>query len=230
MQQVKLLSWNIWGGKYLPEVYKFLIKTDADIVALQEAEEVDNTNTAEVIAKSLGYHCVYTRSMEYESDGGKSYRGNAVLSKYPIVGSTPHILSAHESRNAMQADIEVEENIIHVVSVHLIHAHQQESAIQETQAHNLIQSVPKEQTVIMGDFNALPESNTIQLMRNAFRDSDLTDKPTWCLYPDGCEVCKPDKVNWKLDYMFYTPDLAVTDFAVGDSKGSDHLPIVLTLI
>lgn len=227
--QVSIASWNIWGGIYLPEVYKFLIKTDADIVALQEAEEMDNTNTAEVIAKSLGYHFVYTRSMEYDSDGTKSYRGNAVLSKYPIAGSSAYTLSTEHARAAMQADIPIAGSIIHIVSVHLVHAHQQVSAVQEEQAGNLIHAVPKERTVIMGDFNALPESRTIQLMRGAFRDPDTADKPTWCLYPDGCRVCKPDKVQWKLDYMFHTPDLAVDDFAVGDSRGSDHLPIVATL-
>lgn len=227
--QITIASWNIWGGMFLPDVYKFLIKTDADIVALQEAEESDNTNTAEVIAKSLGYACVYTRSMGYEHDGKRSYRGNAVLSKFPIVQSTPHILSSQQSRTAVQADIMVGDRVLHVVSVHLIHSHQKESSLQEEQAKNLINAVPKERTVIMGDFNALPESRAIQVMRKVFKDADLSGEPTWCLYPDGCEVCKPDKVQWKLDYMFCTPDITVSDFAVGDSRGSDHLPIVGTL-
>jgi len=227
--QITIASWNIWGGIFLPEVYKFLIQTDADIVALQEAEELDNTNTAEVIAKSLGYTCAYTRSMEYESGGKKSYRGNAVLSRFPIVQSTSHILSPEQSRTAIQADLMVGDDLLHIVSVHLIHSHQKESPLQEEQVHTLINAVPKERTVIMGDFNALPESNSIQQMRKVFRDSDLSNTPTWCLYPDGCEVCKPDRVQWKLDYMFSTQDISVRDFAVGVSKGSDHLPIVGTL-
>lgn len=226
---ITMASWNIWGGIFLPSVIEFLKKINADVVALQEVEEAFGTNTAQDIANRLGYSFVYTRSMEYESDGKKTYRGNAVLSKYPIIKSTPIILSTEQSRTAIQADIAVGDNMLHVVSVHLLHAHQQESLVQVEQANTLLESIPKERTVIMGDFNALPTSKAIQMMRSALNDSDLSNKSTWCLYPDGCAVCKPDKVQWKLDYLFSTSDLTANDFTVGDSRGSDHLPITATL-
>ena len=56
-------------------------------------------------------------------------------------------------------------------------------------------------------------------------DADPADTPTWCLYPEGCPVCKLQKVDTRLDYIFTTNDVAVRSFAVGDAKGSDHLPI-----
>lgn len=229
MAPVKILSWNIWGGKFLSQVTSFLKKADAGIVTLQEAEEAGGTNTAEVIAKALDYSCVYVRSMEYEHDGKRSYRGNAVLSKYPIIRGVSFSLSSEQTRTAMQADIDIRGGIVHVVSVHLIHSHQTESPRQEEQVNTLIRMVPREHALIMGDFNALPESRTIHLMRNAFRDSDASDKPTWCLYPDGCGVCKPDKVKWKLDYMFTTSDIVLTGFDTGKSRGSDHLPVFALL-
>lgn len=224
MEQVKLISWNIWGGVFLPEIIRYLIDAKAGIVALQEAEESGVTNTAEIIAKELRYSFVYTRSMEYEWEGKMTNRGNAVLSKFPIIGSTPHLLSGAKQRTAMQADIRMHNHILHVVSVHLVHTGDQES-----QTEQLLSVVPNNNTVIMGDFNAVPYSKTIERMRAVFRDTDQKDLPSWCLYPDGPGESKPNKVISKYDYIFVSEDLPANSFAVGDTKGSDHLPVSVML-
>lgn len=223
---MKLLSWNIWGGKYLPRVMDFLAVSGADIIALQEVEEQDDGgNTAQYIAEKLGVTYVYARSMRYNNEGKETYRGNAVLSKYPIADHTVHVLSREQSRSAIQADIDVSGSMLHVVSVHIIHSHQQPSPIQVEQVNSLIDAVPKERAVVMGDFNALPESQAISVMRGAFADTDTSDTPSWCLYPDGCNVCKPERVEWKLDYIFTTPDIVTKDFRAELSEASDHLPV-----
>lgn len=227
---VPILSWNIWGGIFLSVVTGFLKHAKADIIALQEVEEqAEDENTAKTIADSLGYTYVYERSMHYTVDGKDAYRGNAVLSKYPIIGHTAYVLSSEQSRTAVQADIDVNGHVLHVISVHLIHSHQQPSFLQEEQVGSLISAAPKEETVIMGDFNSLPESRTIIKMRQVFRDTDQANTPSWCLYPDGCEVCKPEKVQWKLDYIFVSKDLKTEHFEAGNSKGSDHLPVLVNL-
>ncbi|MCL4200030.1 endonuclease/exonuclease/phosphatase family protein [Patescibacteria group bacterium] len=223
---VKLLSWNIWGGKFLPGVTDFLTASNADIIALQEVEEQDDgNNTAQFIAGKLGYTHAYARSMRYNNEGKDVYRGNAVLSKYPIIDHTIHVLSRDQSRTAVQADIDVGGSVLHVISVHIVHSHQQPSPLQVEQVTNLIHAAPKERTVIMGDFNAVPESEAIRIMRTSFADPDTSDTPSWCLYPDGCSVCKPERVEWKLDYVFTTADIAAKDFRAETSEASDHLPI-----
>ena len=227
---IKLVSWNIWRGKLLPEIIDFLSSSRADIIALQEVEESDEyENTASHLADVMDYEYVYSRSMAYEINGVMRYFGNAILSKHHIAGSRSHTLSEEQSRTAIQADIAVNDSVLHVVSVHLIHSHQQPSAIQEQQVKNLVGVVPKERTVIMGDFNSLPESKTIERMRQSFTDTDSMNVPSWCLYPDGCEQCKLDQVQWKLDYIFVSPAMKSHDFMAGDSKGSDHLPISVFL-
>ena len=201
---LKLLSWNIWGGKYLPEVMDFLGKENADIVALQEVSEAHGGTTAGTIARAMGYESVYAPNVTFYERGKLVIRGNAVLSRYPIVRNQTYALSSKESRVAVRADIDVRGTLLHVVCVHLIHSHQQPSLRQVEQVRYLITGLPKERTIILGDFNALPESKTIQLMRGAFRDTDTANTPSWCLYPDGCKVCKPERFEWKLDYMFAT--------------------------
>lgn len=227
---IKLLSWNIWRGVFLSEVTDYLTSSNADIIALQEVEETKEfVNTASKLADILGYEYVYARSMAYEIDGVMRYFGNAILSKYHIVESRSYVLSEDQSRTAIQADIVVNDRVLHVVSVHLIHSHQQPSLIQEQQVERLVSAVPKENTVIMGDFNSLPESRTIERMRRSFTDTDRMNISSWCLYPNGCERCKIDQVLWKLDYIFISPAMKSHNFMAGESKGSDHLPISVIL-
>src|SRR3989344_5213202 len=98
-QHIKLLSWNIWGCKYLPKVIRFLKKADADIIALQEVEESGSEdNTARSIAGKLGYHYIYARSFRYDEVGRGSFRGNAVLSRLAITKS--HMIPLSEEKNA----------------------------------------------------------------------------------------------------------------------------------
>jgi len=49
------------------------------------------------------------------------------------------------------------------------------------------------------------------------------------MYPEGCEVCKPQKLDACLDYIFVSPDLEFESAKVEMSKGSDHLPISVSV-
>ena len=56
-------------------------------------------------------------------------------------------------------------------------------------------------------------------------DTDLNNQPTWSMYPEGCSICNPQKVDVRLDYIFTTKDIKTLFYHVENSKGSDHLPI-----
>lgn len=53
--KIKVVSWNIWYGKYLDEIIKYLKDEKADIVCLQEtvANMDGSDNTAKKIAQKL---------------------------------------------------------------------------------------------------------------------------------------------------------------------------------
>ncbi len=222
---LKLVSWNIWGGKYLSQIIDFLDASDADVIALQEVvEEDEQHNTAKTIAQKLGYEYVYARSMEYREGDSVSFRGNAVLSRFPIVSSTSYDLS---SRSATVADIDIKGALFHAVSVHITGADKPVTSIQNEQVRRLLEASPKEKTVIMGDFNSLPDSEPIHMMEEVFQNTDANNTPSWCLYPQG--TLAADQVKWKYDYVFMSPDLTATSFRAGESKGSDHLPVLATI-
>ena len=77
----------------------------------------------------------------------------------------------------------------------------------------------------MGDFNATPESPVIKSIQKVLVDSDPSSTPTWSVYPEGCRICNPQKLDTCLDYIFTSIDLKTSSFKVEESKASDHLPI-----
>lgn len=227
---LKIVSWNIWYGKYFDQILTFLKKEDADIVCLQEivAKKGATTNTASKIAKELGYKdFVFDFALEIEKEGEKLDWGNAILSKFPITASKTHSLSEGANRRiALLADIKVGEKTLHTMTTHLIHTHQQESPVRNEQADRLIESLPKGPTILTGDFNALPQSYPIKKTSEVLVNTNNEETPTFSLFPEGC--C-PDKMKYRLDYIFISSDIKLTSFEVGDSKGSDHLPITANL-
>ncbi len=232
--QIKVISWNIWQDFHLKEVVSFLRESNADILGLQEVIEKEGTNTAAVIADLLGYEYTYYRAIDKTRLGFP--QGNAVLSKFPITKSTPHMLSTidqytdsaeTEPRVAIDAQIEIDGNPLTIITTHLAYSHMfQESAIRNLQVDKLITVIPKTKTVLTGDFNSHPDSSYMQTLTTKLvnTDSELIN-PTWTVYPFDYEDFRETELKHRLDYIFVTPDISVTDFRVESSKGSDHLPI-----
>ncbi len=238
VRKIKLLSWNIWGGKYLDGIISFLKQADADIIALQEViEDDDGGNTALAISKALGYECAFNVDMVIPSkwtgpvrDPEKMIRfGNAILSKNKIVSSASVQLS--ENRTAIQADIQVGEMVFHTYSIHLKHQHVENpdpksEMLQKEQVDTLINLLPSEKAVIMGDFNSKQGTYPLNEMDKAFLDTENGDStPTWTLYKEGCDKCPLGLLN-KFDYIFTSKEIEAVSFSVGDSKASDHLPVM----
>jgi endonuclease/exonuclease/phosphatase family metal-dependent hydrolase len=89
----------------------------------------------------------------------------------------------------------------------------------------LVEKMPAERVIVMGDFNATPESAAIQAMRKVLVDSGPASTPTWSVYPEGCRACNPQAIDTRLDYIFTSKDLKLRSFEVGNSRGSDHRAI-----
>lgn len=231
--ELRVLSWNIWKDGDLNGVAEYVKNSRADIVGLQEVIPEREPNIINLIER-LDYQSVFSPALK--SDGRDM--GNAIFSKYPIRATRTHILSdtmppaltaEQERRVAVQADIEVGDLLLSVFTTHLAHTHQKPSAIQDSQVDALIKILPKQKTVVIGDFNATPDSKTIQKMRSVLFDTDSASPPTWSMYPKGCAECNPQAVEIRLDYIFTSRDLKVRSPEVGYSKASDHLPVSVTI-
>ena len=221
---MKILSWNIWIDGDAQKVVDLVREANPDVIGLQEVKNDDPERDVIDFLTRLGYEHVFAPVKKVWGD--KTYNdGPAIFSKYPIRKSKIHTLSDENARAAVQADIEVGGRTLHVFSTHLIHTHQQPSELQDSQVEKLLKLLPETMTVVMGDFNATPESNAIQKMKQALRDTDANSTPTWSVYPEGCVTCNPQKIDTRLDYIFVSKDLQARDFRVEESDASDHLPV-----
>lgn len=225
---MKVLSWNIWVDCNFDQLKEFLKAADADVISLQEV--LDNDPERDVIGflTGLGYQHVF--AMTEHSWGGKDYRiGPALFTKLPIVNSETFLIDKKDERKAAHMELDIDGNTLHVFGTHLMHTHQKPSEQQEEEVAMLIKKLPQDHVIVMGDFNATPESATIQAMKKVLVDTDPSSTSTWSLYPEGCVTCQPQAVDTRLDYIFTSKDLKTNSFEVGDSKASDHLPISVNI-
>jgi len=221
---MKLLSWNMWVEGYFDQVKSFLLDADADVICLQEVQDNDPERDVIAFLTGLGYQHVF--AMTEHAWGGKEYRiGPALFTRLPVVSSRIFLINEVKPRAVAQLDILVNGKNVHIFGVHLAHKHQKPSEEQEGEATRLIKELPNDHVIVMGDLNATPDSATVQAVKKVLVDTDLASTPTWSMYPKGCEVCLPQAVDVRLDYIFVSKDLKTNSFQVGKSTASDHLPI-----
>jgi endonuclease/exonuclease/phosphatase family metal-dependent hydrolase len=227
MTQLKILSWNIWYHGQFNEIVSFIKSTDADIIGLQEVVPDDPTLDVIGYLTKLGHHYVVAPVLKLKDGRTMS---NAIFSKYEIVNTKTHILSEVDSRSAVMADVRIGNTMLHIFCTHLLHTHQKPSDTQTLQAKNLLKVVPQNHSIVMGDFNATPDSIAIRKMREVLVDLELATISTVNAHTFDCAGCDPKRVDeTRLDYIFTSKDLTASDFKVYEVTGSDHLPISISV-
>lgn len=225
--QLKIISWNIWQGKNLPEVLLLLKSCDADVIGLQEVSVKDGLNQAEILAREQGYEYFYGKAFKDDRHEGNYELGNAILSKYPIENPEVIPLSSlddykgnaeTESRVAVKANIKIEDKILGVVCTHLGFSRTAElSPIRAVQLGNLMKVMKGENLVLMADLNSIPESEVIKKLDTVLRNTDQDlSKMTF----KG-----RDQEKFRIDYIYASNDMQFSDFEILDSSASDHKPI-----
>ena len=222
--QLKIVSWNIFGGIKLPEIIQCLSEANPDIIGLQEVlqDEGGENNNAKAIADVLGYTYTYETTtllipsishlLEKHGIEKNMEWGNAILSRYPISHRNSHVLSRERKRTALEATVEINGKSLHIFSTHLAYALIQPSEIQITQAQNLLKVLPKENGLVMGNFNVTPDSKIIDDIGSVMVNTE----------GDQTKYTADGK---KMDYIFSTRDIKILSSGTIDSQASDHLPI-----
>jgi endonuclease/exonuclease/phosphatase family metal-dependent hydrolase len=153
--------------------------------------------------------------------------GNAILSRYPIKDVEFYKLPPEDVlllRGYIWAEIDIDGFILTIVDTHFSEKDDQDF-IRATQSSEILATWNGHPaTVIMGDFNALPDSQAITLMLEAGLvdiSREIGDQPSYTYYS-----ANPDH---QIDYIFVTPDLGYSDFIIPDTQASDHLPLTVTI-
>jgi endonuclease/exonuclease/phosphatase family metal-dependent hydrolase len=235
----KLLQWNVWFKERADRITNTLQQIDADILCLQELTTDSFVNPGQSLVpaiEALGYHSFYHETLRRE---GKNYyiMGNVIFSKLPIVNTktvyvqfdTPDAPFARENRVYLEAKIDTPGGLFTVGTTHLSYFDEllgAEEIRKETGALLGAASHNKERYIFTGDLNATPSSYAVQKLSTFFKHAGPNlSLPTWTTkpYPYHSEL------NRRIDYVFTSEDVEVTDARTFQTDVSDHLPIIVTI-
>jgi endonuclease/exonuclease/phosphatase family metal-dependent hydrolase len=227
---IRALTLNIWNNQgpwpaRLALIRKELAELAPDVVGLQEVLHLDGADAqdqAQAIADGLGYYCAFAPAWHI---GGGLQFGNAILSRWPIVApqnfTLPHD-DAEETRALLHAMIETPHGKLPLFVTHLaweLHRsdmRQQQVAFIASQIKELapLNSNDVLPPILMGDFNAEPESDEIRFLRgfNArlgrsvyFADCFAAagdGSPGYTYARDNPFALRAHEPNRRLDYIF----------------------------
>ncbi len=255
---LKVMTYNIKSGGYsesgLEAVAGVIAAQAPDVVGLQEVDRdcertgfVDQTRwLAERLAMA---HYAFRPSFDTDEGRGRvGGYGNAVLSRYPIVAVELRQLYRPENWRALGAEwppeprsvlataVRLEEVELAFFCTHLgLLAEERVEQVKEVRDFALGWRAGSP-VVVVGDFNALPDSAEIMPLRAVFRSAceaaGLSGEARHT-FPSGPAGSRTDD-GWAagIDYIFLSPGVEpVTAAVVRDATmASDHNPLVATVV
>lgn len=243
----KFINLNVWrGGELFDEIIDFLKKEKPDVLTIQEVfngsdkELPRNERTLEILTQEIGYrYFFFSKCFRDESSTGKIDRGNAILSKFPIVetdevfyGKSYGIYSGEKvsdfptlPKTIQRAKIQLNGVNINVFNTQGVWGADGQDNKDRLEMSRLIvdQVKEKENVVLAGDFNVKPNTETIQniekLLKNVFKDELIT---TFNMK----RKTNPGYATAVVDMIFVSDNLSVTSHKCPQVDISDHLPLV----
>jgi endonuclease/exonuclease/phosphatase family metal-dependent hydrolase len=230
---IRILTFNILHGATtqgdfdLDKIAAVIQQTNPDLVALQEVDFKTNRAKNYDLATELGWRNkmapLFGKAMDY--DGG-AY-GEGILTKMPIVASRniplPHS-PGNEPRAALEVMVELESgDTICFIGTHLEHQRGSTDRTDQVNEINRVFLQNKYPTILAGDLNDTPESETISILKTHWKDSAGED--TGFTYPS-------DNPRIRIDYILFRPEnrWKVLDYQViCDSIASDHCAVLSVL-
>ena len=225
---MRVLTWNIWNGGdgRLDAIERVLRAQDADVVALQEAND---RGAVEALAARLDMDLVYGEA--------NSRFAVAWLSRLPVVRSENHRLAVLEKT---LLEVELEDALL--FTTHLSAGRtlaDEPRRIAEVEA--VLSCVGGRECLLVGDFNAVHPNDEIGKPPAEEELDHVSRRPIELVLEAGFTDCfralHPDARGWtylahrswaRLDYVFASPSWTVErcEVVVDAGPASDHFPVI----
>jgi endonuclease/exonuclease/phosphatase family metal-dependent hydrolase len=231
---MKLIQLNLWYGRQLMNVVRFLEKSPPDILCLQEVMGNDhadefNFNNLQVLTKKLGYaHAFFSPAIDFATGDSTTFFGNAVLSRHPIDPvKTVFTHGEYRSGFSFKQREKLPWNFQHAAinGTHIINHHgfwvdgpklgTDETMRQMGMVADYIAGLSGP-VIFCGDLNLWPGTESLKrfddTMRNLVTEYGVKTTRNFTAFKD-IEIC---------DYIFVNDQVKVNDFKVHDDVVSDH--------
>jgi len=225
---VRIMTYNLHNGfnteGYLgmEAIAQVIENSNPDIVALQEVSRgwVISGRLDMLTWLSQRLHLPYVFGPTADP-----FWGNAILSRYPIIECSQHDLPPRDLpvlRGFIVAQIDlVDGDYLQVIATHYHHV-EEDTHVRQLQSEAVLDFWDGAgSTVLLGDLNAQPYDPEMEMLRQAGLVDALsgTESPSAYTHPSA-------NPRQRIDYIWVSPDLKVSDTWVPVSNASDHLPVV----
>jgi endonuclease/exonuclease/phosphatase family metal-dependent hydrolase len=248
--QLLALTYNIRIGTFNPHglegVARLIERCRPDIVGLQEVN-VQRYRTGPVdqprwLAERLGLHSAFGASEEFAEPNLPAqvgFYGNALLSRFPIQTSAvqrlPKGAPTDEQRTILAAALATEDGPLQAFVTHWGLDQVQRAAQAEATVAFIRAWRPGPPAVLLGDFNAAPDSAEIATVRAALADAweraavPLDQRRSFPSGPAGSTT--PTGWAGAIDYIFVSAGWTVeqTEVVHDAGRASDHNPVLASL-
>lgn len=246
--EISVLQWNVLFQEKADNILKLIQEVDAGVVCLQELTQTSEANPGRdlpgEIAK-LGYEPTYVVTIDkplLQTSNQPFRMGNGIFSKLPVQSSR-EVFARHEvpgstgpsneSRAYLEVRLTAEQKQLTVGTAHLSFAPGFSfSAEKQAEAERFKAAIKNNQSnfIFTGDFNALPDSHLIAELDRLFKPAGPPyTQATWTTKPFEKDGFKANTLNWRLDYVYTTPDVKVVSAKIIETDYSDHLPILVVV-
>lgn len=234
---ITVMSFNIHHAAGTDEVLDLdriasvIRKSHADVIGLQEvdrhySERSEWADQPAELAKRLGFYVAFGANIDNDPPEGSDDRiqyGTAILSRYPIRASDNVPLyntDGREQRGLLHARIDLGRESLDFYSTHLDASSQPHRLAQAKEIVDLVGT--RGRSVLVGDFNALPDAPEIGILDEAYTDA-------WTAAGHGDGSSYPAEEPTKRIDIIYTTDKVrpiLTRVVHRTPEASDHLPVV----
>lgn len=249
MSEIKVISLNVWRGNLFDDLILFIKEKslEKDIFCFQEIfssehnilyKGISRLNLLEELKKVLvDFNCYYAPTHEGIYEGATFSYGNAIFVKkslnvtahsyfftYGFFNSKIKGETSDDSRNFQCVKLKFGDDIFNICNFHGVwirgfgKGDNEERILQSHTINSFLDSIEGKK-IICGDFNLLPDTNSIKLLEeNLINLIKVYDVKT----TRSSHYVREDKFA---DYVFVGNDIEILNFCVLEDQVSDHLPL-----
>ena len=212
---------NRWQERF-PMIVDLLHAEQPDFVGLQEVSlKVQQAHLIQGVLNYLNPEQPYKLRVADDSFE-PAILANAILSRYPII-EHERLCLPDNFRIAQRISVTVNEKILNIANTHLHHKPYKDESIRLPQMKALVDwlnSQVCDGVILMGDFNARPESETIDYARKSFQSAyeAIHSREPDKTFPTP--LIEKDFKPRTIDYIFYSPN----SFDITSAKLVGHEP------
>lgn len=226
---MKIIFLNTWHGELAADLHNYIKKhiNDTAIFCFHEAPDGDRGAYEELFTNDFVRHTVHRTGTGF---GNTMYIRNTLpLTDYGTL--FVDIATDLELGIAHYATLQLGDEELTICSIHGIPlpGHKLDTPARLYQSQTLIDTFAGKRVVIGGDFNLLPEAQSVKTFAEHGYQDLISDFAIQSTRNHHAFERYPDNPQYYADYTFVSPDIKVTDFVVPEEIVSDHQPLEVTI-